>query len=60
MLQKLIWKKFLQKLDEKNVIDLDFTVKKNISNLSDSLNKNPENLTACILIDLDIKILLKN
>ena len=36
-------------VSEKNVVDLDFTVKKNISNLSDFLNKNPENLTACIL-----------
>ena len=34
---------------DKNVIDLDFSIKKNISNLSDYLNKNPENLTACIL-----------
>ncbi len=34
---------------EKNIVDLDYTVKKNISNLSDYLNKNPENLTACIL-----------
>ena len=34
---------------EKNVIDLDYSVKKNISNLSDYLNKNPENITACIL-----------
>ena len=46
---KLIWKKFQLKVNEKNVIDLDYTVKKNISNLSDYLNKNPENLTACIL-----------
>ena len=36
-------------VSEKNIVDLDFTVKKNISNLSDFLNKNPENLTACIL-----------
>ena len=36
-------------VSEKNVVDLDFTVKKNISNLSDFLNKNPEDLTACIL-----------
>ena len=36
-------------VNEKNVIDLDYTIKKNISNLSDYLNKNPENLTACIL-----------
>ena len=37
------------RVNEKNVVDLDFTVKKNISNLSDYFNKNPENLTACIL-----------
>jgi len=36
-------------VSEKNVIDLDYTVKKNIFNLSDYLNKNPENITACIL-----------
>ena len=36
-------------VNEKNVIDLDYTVKKNISNISDYLNKNPENITACIL-----------
>ena len=41
--------KISTKINEKNVIDLDYTVKKNISNLSDCLNKNPENLTACIL-----------
>ncbi len=41
--------KISTKVNEKNVIDLDFTVKQNISNLSDYLNKNPENLTACIL-----------
>ena len=46
---KLIWKKYLLRVNEKNVIDLDYTVKQNISNLSDYLNKNPENLTACIL-----------
>ena len=34
---------------EKNVIDLDYTVKKNIYNLSDYLNKKPKDLTACIL-----------
>ena len=49
MLQKLIWKKISSRVKEKNVIDLDYTVKKNILNLSDYLNKNPENLTACIL-----------
>ena len=41
--------KISTKVNEKNVIDLDFSVKQNISNLSDYLNKNPENLTACIL-----------
>ena len=34
---------------EKGVIDLDYSVKKNISNLSEYLNKKPENLTACLL-----------
>ena len=41
--------KISSKVTENGVIDLDFTVKKNINNLSDYLNKNPENLTACIL-----------
>ena len=41
--------KISAKVNEKNVIDLDFTVKKNIYNLSDYLNKNPEKLTACIM-----------
>ena len=41
--------KIATKISEKNVIDLDFSVKKNISNLADYNNKNPENLTACIL-----------
>ncbi len=41
--------KISTRVNEKNVVDLDYTVKKNISNLSDYLNKNPENLTACIL-----------
>ena len=31
------------------VIDLDFSVKKNVENLSEYLNKKPENLTVCIL-----------
>ena len=34
---------------EPNIIDLDFTVKKNIYNLAEFKNKKPENLTACIL-----------
>ena len=41
--------KISSKVRENGVIDLDYPVKKNISNLSDYLNKNPENLTACIL-----------
>ena len=41
--------KISTKVNEKNVVDLDYTIKKNISNLSDYLNKNPENITACIL-----------
>ncbi len=34
---------------EKNIVDLDFSVKKNINNLSEYLNKRPNELTACIL-----------
>ena len=33
----------------KGVVDLDYSVKKNIENLADFKNKNPENLRACIL-----------
>ncbi len=33
----------------KGVVDLDFSVKKNIENLADFKNKNPEDLRACIL-----------
>jgi fructose-1,6-bisphosphatase II / sedoheptulose-1,7-bisphosphatase len=34
---------------EKGLIDLDYTLKKNISNLADFKNKNPSSITACIL-----------
>ena len=34
---------------EKGVIDLDYSVKKNILNLSEFKNKNPEKLTACVM-----------
>ena len=34
---------------EKGVIDLDYSVKKNIFNLSEYLNKKPENITACVM-----------
>ena len=36
-------------VDEKDVVDLDYSIKKNIHNLSDYLNKKPEELTACLL-----------
>ena len=41
--------KISTKVKEKNVVDLDYPIKKNIFNLSEYLNKKPENLTACIL-----------
>ena len=34
---------------EKNVIDLDFSIKKNIENLSEYKNKKPNELTVCLL-----------
>ncbi len=36
-------------VQEKGVIDLDYSIKKNIHNLSEYLNKKPEDITACIL-----------
>ena len=36
-------------VNEKEVVDLDYSIKKNIHNLSDYLNKKPEELTACLL-----------
>ena len=36
-------------ISEKGVIDLDYTIKKNIFNLAEKKNKRPENLTACLL-----------
>ncbi len=36
-------------VNEKNVIDLDYSIKKNILNLSEYKNKSPEELTVCIL-----------
>ena len=35
--------------NKKDIVDLDFTVKKNISNLADSLNKGVKEITACLL-----------
>ncbi len=34
---------------EKNIIDLDYSIKKNINNLAEYKNKEPKELTACIL-----------
>ena len=42
-------KKISANVKEKNVIDLDFNIKKNIDNLAQYKNKKPEELTACIL-----------
>ena len=36
-------------VNEDNIIDLDFSLKKNIFNLAEYKNKKPDNLTACIL-----------
>ncbi len=41
--------KIVTKKVEKGLIDLDYTVKKNIENLADFKNTNPSNLTACVL-----------
>ena len=41
--------KISTKVKEKGVVDLDFSTKENIFNLSEYLNKKPENITACIL-----------
>ena len=41
--------KITANVSEKKVIDLDYSLKKNIFNLSEYLNKKPENLRACIM-----------
>ena len=41
--------KISTKASDKEVVDLDYSVKKNIFNLSEYLNKKPEKLTACIM-----------
>ncbi len=41
--------KISAKVKEKGVIDLDYSVKENIFNLSEYLNKKPETITACIM-----------
>ncbi len=41
--------KISAKVSEKGVIDLDYSVKENIFNLSEYLNKKPERITACVM-----------
>ena len=41
--------KISSKVNEKGVVDLDYTVKENIFNLCEYLNKKPESITACIM-----------
>ena len=41
--------KISAKVEEKGIIDLDYSVKKNIFNLSEYLNKKPESITACVM-----------
>ena len=41
--------KISAKINEKSIVDLDYSVKKNIFNLSEYLNKKPESITACIM-----------
>ncbi len=41
--------KITANVTEKDVIDLDFSINKNIDNLAQYKNKKPENLTVCIL-----------
>jgi len=41
--------KISAKVREKGVVDLDYSVKKNIYNLSEYLNKKPKSITACIM-----------
>ena len=47
-------------VSEKNIIDLDFSTKKNIYNLSEYKNKKPEELTACILDRPRHKIIIED
>ncbi len=41
--------KISTKVKEKGIVDLDYSVKKNIFNLSEYINKKPENITACVM-----------
>ena len=44
---------YMQKIainsNEKKIVDLDYSIEKNINNLADSLNKKTDQITACIL-----------
>ena len=42
-------KKISAKVNEKGIVDLDYSVRKNIFNLSEYLNKKPESITACVM-----------
>ena len=41
--------KISAKVSERGVIDLDYSVEKNIFNLSEYLNKKPQSITACVM-----------
>ena len=41
--------KISTKVNEKGVVDLDYSTKENIFNLCEYLNKKPENITACVM-----------
>ena len=41
--------KISTKVKEKGIIDLDYSIRKNIFNLSEYLNKKPEKMTACVM-----------
>ena len=41
--------KISTRVTEKNIIDLDYSVKKNITNLSDYKNKDLNKITVCLL-----------
>ena len=43
--------------NKKDIVDLDYSIKKNIMNLADYKNTTPENLTACILDGLQLFLL---
>ena len=51
-------KKISAKVNEKGIVDLDYSVRKNIFNLSEYLNKKPESITACVMDRLRHKDLI--